>query len=301
MHFKGLDLNLLVALDVLLQEKNTTRAGERLCLSQPAVSGALARLREYFNDELLVQVGRNLILTPLAESLVEPVSDLLRQVETRIATRARFDPATATRRFTIMGSDYALTVLMPETLQRVGREASGLTFVLRQTTNTWQEELTRGAVDFVMIPERYTSDNHPKDVLFEEDFTCVVWAENALVGDALSLEQYLALGHVGVAFGNTLNPSIEQSLLQQAGHHRRLEIIASNFAMLPLLVMGTNRLATMHTRLARLAADYLPLRLLPLPIELPRMIEMLQWPAHHREEPGSIWLRKILQETASRL
>jgi DNA-binding transcriptional LysR family regulator len=299
MHFKGLDLNLLVALDVLLQEKNTTRAAERLCLSQPAVSGALARLREYFNDELLVQAGRSLVFTPLAASLVEPVREVLRRVETSIATRARFDPATSTRRFTLMGSDYVMTVLMPGVLQRAAREAPGISFALRQTNPTWQEDLTRGAVDFVMIPEKFTSDHHPKEALFVEDFTCVVWAGNTLVGETLSVAQYLALGHVGVAFEQPRNLSIEQSLLQQAGYQRRIEVIAPNFALLPLLVMGTNRVATMHTRLARLAASYLPLRLLPPPIALPPMIEMLQWPAHHRAEPGGTWLRQILKETAA--
>jgi DNA-binding transcriptional LysR family regulator len=301
MHFKGLDLNLLVALEVLLQEKNTTRAAERLNLSQPAVSGALARLREYFDDELLVQVGRSFVLTPLAASLTEPVSELLRQIETTIGARAQFTPATSARRFTVMASDYAMTVLLMEVLQRVEREAPGISFVLRQTTNTWQEELSRGAIDFVMIPDLFTSDAHPKAVLFEDDFTCVVWAENSLVGEAISLAQYLALGHAIVAFGQTLIPSIEQLYLQQAGYQRRVEIIAPSFALLPLLVLGTNRIATMHSRQARQAAQVLPLRLLPLPIALPRMIEMLQWPAHHANEPGSLWLRGILQDTAKRL
>jgi DNA-binding transcriptional LysR family regulator len=303
MHFKGLDLNLLAALDVLLHEKNTTRAGERLCLSQSAVSGALARLREYFNDELLVQVGRSFVLTPLAESLIEPVSALLRQIEATIAAKARFDPAASTRRFTIMGSDYAMIVLMTEVLRRVKREAPGVTCVLRQTTLTWQEELTRGAIDLLMIPAVFASDSHPRESLFEEEFTCVVWAENALVGKTLSPEQFLALGHVGMAFGQTLQPSIEQMLLQQAGYSRRMEVFAPSFALLPLLVVGTNRIATMHTRLAKLAATWLPLRLLPLPIPLalPHMTEVLQWPTHQTAEPGSLWLRTLMQETAARL
>ncbi len=298
MHFKGLDLNLLAALDVLLAEKNTTRAAERLNLSQPAVSGALARLREYFNDDLLVQAGRNLVLTPLAASLREPVSELLRQIETTISTKARFHPATSTRRFTIMGSDYAMTVLMMEVIKRVRHEAPGLSFVLRQTTNSWQEELRQGTLDFVLIPEMFTAEDHPKEALFDDDFTCVLWAENALVGHSISTEQYLELGHAMVAFDKNLSPSIEQLYLQQAGYNRRVEIIAPSFALLPLLVLGTNRIATMHRRHAKIVAQVLPLRLLPLPIVLPRMIEMLQWPVHHSEEPGSLWLREILRDTA---
>jgi DNA-binding transcriptional LysR family regulator len=258
--------------------KRTPRArANGLCLSQSAVSGALARLREYFNDELLVQVGRSFVLTPLAESLIEPVSALLRQIEATIAAKARFDPATSTRRFTIMGSDYAMTVLMTEVLRRVEREALGVTCVLRQTTLTWQEELTRGAIDLLMIPAVFASDRDPRESLFEEKFTCVVWAENALVGKTLSPEQYLALGHVGMAFGQTLEPSIEQMLLQQAGYSRRMEVFAPSFALLPRLVVGTNRVATMHTRLAKLAATWLPLRLLPLPYTCTCGVFPLYW------------------------
>jgi DNA-binding transcriptional LysR family regulator len=301
MHFKGLDLNLLVALDVLFIEKNTTRAGERLGLSQSAVSGALARLREYFNDDLLVQAGRTFVLTPRAESLVEPVREVLRQVETTIATQAQFLPGSSTRRFTVVGSDYAMTILMTAALQRAAHIAPGVSFALRSTTNTWQEELATGAVDLVLIPEFFASDHHPKAGLFKDDFTCVVDARNALVAEALSPEQYFAMGHVGVAFGPSLNPSIEQWLIQKHGHRRRVEVFAPNFTLLPNLVIGTNRIATMHTRLARLAAQSLPLRLLPLPIEISGMVETMQWPAHHTHEPGSLWLRNLLQETAEHL
>lgn len=301
MHFKGLDLNLLAALDVLLLEKNTTRAGERLCLSQSAVSGALARLREYFNDELLVQAGRVFVLTPLAESLVEPVRAVLQQIETTIATQARFDPATSMRQFTLMGSDYAMTVLLAKVLQRVRQIAPNITFAIRATANSWQEELSLGTVDVVLIPEFFTSDNHPKAPLFQDDFICVMDANNQAVSDTISIEQFFAMGHVGVAFGQSLNPSIEQWLIQKHGHSRRIEVIAPNFTLLPHLVIGTNRIAVMHARLASIAAQSLPLRLLPLPITLPGMVEMMQWPAHHTNEPGSQWLRQILQETAASL
>jgi DNA-binding transcriptional LysR family regulator len=301
MHFKGLDLNLLAALDVLLHERNTTRAGERLCLSQSAMSGALGRLREYFNDELLVQAGRGFVLTPLAENLIEPVGALLRQIEATITARAGFEPATSTRRFTVMASDYAMTVLMTKVLRRLEREAPAVTIALRQTTSTWQDELTRGVIDLLMIPEQFASNSHPRAALFEEEFTAVVWAENEMAGKTLTREQYLKRGHVGMAFGQTLLPSVEQMLLQQAGCQRRVEVYAPSFALLPLLVIGTQRIATMHKRLAELAAASLPLRLLPLPMALPRMTEMLQWPAHHAEEPGSLWLRTMVQQTAARL
>src|SRR5215207_203605 len=104
MRFNRLDLNLLVALDALLSEKSITRASRRLNLSQSATSGVLARLRDYFKDELLVPVGRNLILTPLAVSLVDPVRDVLLQIQRTIEIKPEFDPATATREFRLFAS-----------------------------------------------------------------------------------------------------------------------------------------------------------------------------------------------------
>jgi DNA-binding transcriptional LysR family regulator len=95
------DLNLLVTLDALLTEKNVTRAGQRMHLSQSAMSGALARLRDFFQDELLVPMGRSMVMTPLAEDLVQPVGDILLQVQATIATKPRFDPATSARHFSI--------------------------------------------------------------------------------------------------------------------------------------------------------------------------------------------------------
>src|SRR5262245_4933192 len=112
MRFNRLDLNLLVALDALLAEQNITRAAERLHLSQSAVSGALARLREHFQDELLVQVGRRMTRTPLAESLAQPVREILAQVQATVERRPGFDPSTSDRQFSIMVSDYVTTVLM---------------------------------------------------------------------------------------------------------------------------------------------------------------------------------------------
>jgi DNA-binding transcriptional LysR family regulator len=190
---------------------------------------------------------------------------------------------------------------MPEVLRRVSREAPGINFALRQTVNFWLEDLARGAIDLVLIPAIFASAQHGQASLFEEDFTCVVWAENTQVQETLSLEQYLALGHVGVAFGPTYNLSIEHSLLSQHGYRRRLEVVAPTFALLPHLLIGTNRIATMHSRLAKLAAQSLPLRLFPLPVELPPMTEVMQWPMPHTEEPGSQWLRTLLLETARQL
>src|SRR6185437_1167108 len=203
MHFRNLDLNLLVALDILLRERNITVAGKRLHLTQSAMSGALARLREYFGDELLVQVGRRMVPTPLGESLAGPVRNALLNIQETIATKTTFDPAVSKRHFKLMMSDYAATVLMSAALSRIETLAPAVRIdVLSNDVDSPAEELERGAVDFLIMPEQYLLKAHPSARLFEDEYACVGWADNPLLppSDRLSLENYLALGHVVAQF-----------------------------------------------------------------------------------------------------
>lgn len=301
MDLRGLDLNLLVVLDALLTEKNVTRAGLRVHMSQSATSGSLARLRVFFHDELLVSVGRNMVLTPLAQSLAAPVREIILQIQATVAATAEFDPTQSKRRFRVMGSDYVMTVLMTEVIQRAEREAPHITFELRQTKSSFLDELNRGEIDLVLIPDIFTAEDQPKEMLFEDQHVCVVWQENSLVGETISFEQYLQMGHVIMAFDDARNPSFDEWFLKNFGYTRRLEVIAPAFTLLPAMVVGTNRVATMHSRLAKLYAKYLPLSLIPFPMEIPKIVEMMQWHKYQDLDPGCIWLRKILQEAASKL
>lgn len=297
MHFKGLDLNLLVALDVLLRERSITRAGQHLALSQPATSGTLARLREYFNDPLLVHVGRQMMLTPLAESLAGPVGDVLRQIQATVAIKARFDPAQSDRRFSIMASDYVFTVFMPDVVQRMAREAPGVTVQLRQLSATWHDELSRGDVDFLIIPESFSQQANPHVPLFEDQFTCVAWSGNTTIGRTLSLEQYMTLGHVVITLTG-VEPSFDEWFLKGGGHVRKVEVLAPTYTLVPHLVVGTNRVATIWSRLAHISTKQLPLKVISLPTEIPAFREVLQWPLHRDADPGTIWLRELMRETA---
>jgi LysR family nod box-dependent transcriptional activator len=298
MHFKHLDLNLLVALDALLTERNITEAGRRVHLSQSAMSGSLARLREYFNDELLVQVGRKMVPTPLAESLAEPVRDILVRVKSAIAIQPGFDPSTSTRRFSLMMSDYVATVLMTRVLEIARRIAPGVEFeVLSNDVGTPWEVLERADVDFLVMPISYLPESHPREILFEDPYACVVWKENSKIGEEISQEQYLALGHVVAQFGRG-TPSIDQYFLNQLGVHRRVEVITMNFNSVLQSVVGTERIGTVQRRLANFYSKYLPLRILKPPYDLPPLAEAMQWPKCFDADPGSIWLRTVLKEAA---
>ncbi len=298
MRLNRFDLNLLVALDVLLSEKSITRAGKRLNLSQSATSGVLSRLRDSFEDELLIPVGRNLVLTPLAASLCSPVAELLLQIQSTIDIKPDFDPRTATREFRILASDYVSTVLLGELSQRIARMAPGINIDIVPTIANSNELIDRGEVDLIILPKKFMSTLHPTELLFEETYTCIVWDENTLVGDAVSLEQYMALGHVSCRFGNSAT-SFEEWFLKDSGYDRRVEVFTSNFTSLPHFVMGTNRIATMHTRLATTLAKYYPIRLIPPPLEIPKLEMCMQWNRFLDKNLSHNWLRTLLVEIAS--
>ncbi|MGG5870827.1 LysR family transcriptional regulator [Pseudomonas peli] len=296
MRFNHLDLNLLVALDVLLEEQNITRAAERLHMTQSATSGVLGRLRTYFEDELLVQVGRKMQPTPYALELVAPVREVLLTIQSSITAKPVFDPASSKRHFRMVTSDYLITVLFARVIQKIHQEAPHITFEMLGPSDNSGELLMRGEVDLMIVPERYIIEGQPSQLLFEEEHVCVVWNGNTLVGENLTLEQYMDMGHVSVGFGRSRHMSIEDWFMNQYGFNRRLEVITNDFNTLPQLIVGTQRIATMHQRLARLYAAHLPLRILPTPVKVPVMRECMLWHRTMDRDPMHRWLRERISE-----
>jgi DNA-binding transcriptional LysR family regulator len=296
------DLNLLVALDALLTERNVTRAGNRLHLSQSAMSGALARLRHHFRDELLVPGGRQMALTPVAEALAEPVRDILLRVRGTLGSKPRFDPLTTTRHISIAVSDYVAEIVMGDVLRRTHREAPLMTFELRGVGRRATEDLESGELDFLISPEGYVSPSHPTEVLFEDTYTCVAWAGNDAVGTSLTLEEYLNLGHVEVNVAGAEPPgNYDVQFLRRSNFKRRVEISVASFSLAPQLVVGTDRVATIATRLAVRCAERLPLKLIPVPIAIPPMVEMLQWHRVHEYDLANHWFRGLLRDVVNDL
>jgi DNA-binding transcriptional LysR family regulator len=294
------DLNLLVTLDALLIEKNVTRAGLRMNLSQSAMSGALARLRDFFKDELLVPMGRKMVLTPLAEDLVQPVRDVLLQIQATIATKPHFEPRTSTRHFSIAVSDYVTSVLMVDFLREMKEQSPSITFELRPVGKRAAEDLESGALDLLIAPEPYVSAVHPKEVLFQDTHTCVAWKKNSKVGATISVEQYLSMGHVIVHVGEIGSANYDERILRGLNHRRNIELVTPSFDLAPQLVIGTDRITTVATRLACKYAALLPIKLLRVPIDMPPMTEMLQWHRAHDQDPAQTWLRSQLKQSVRR-
>jgi DNA-binding transcriptional LysR family regulator len=299
MRFQKLDLNLLVVLDVLLEERSVSRAANRLNLSQSAVSGNLARLREFFDDDLLSQIGRSMVPTPLAESMAQPVRDILMQIQSTIETKPSFDPASATRTIRLHASDYVTEVLLAAAIRKARAIAPGIRVEIDFMDDMVLDRLGRGQVDFLLTPDNFTHPDHPKEKLFTDDHVIVVWESNQQVGEAISFEQYMAMGHIQVRFGMKRSPSFDQWFLERFGYSRRAEVCVPDFTTVPAMLVGTDLLATMHSRLARLYVQRLPLRILPMPIDFPVLTEMIQWHRHFQRDPALVWFRRLLQECAA--
>jgi len=302
MHFQKLDLNLLVALDALLEERSVSRAADRLNLSQSAMSSALSRLRDYFGDELLMPIGRRMEPTALALSLEPAVRDILHRVRVTVQTRPTFDPATAQRRFRIMTSDYLLEVLLAAVVRELATLGPGIQLQVLPSNELSFALFQKGDVDLIIAPEENMMADHPRSFLFEETFSCVVWSGNTLVQEPFTLQQWLAMSHVVVHFGRDQLTSFERWFESQGDTQasgRRVDIIAPSFGVVPHLIVGTQRIATMHTRHARLYEKLLPLRVLePLP-GFPTMRETMQWHRHLDTDPAIRWLVDLLQTFAA--
>ena len=302
MRLDKFDLNLLVVLDTILEERNVTRASARLHIGQSAASGALARLRDYFGDELLVPVGRQLVLTPLGQSLVEPVRDALLRVRSAISLKPGFDPTTADRRFLICASDYLTTVLITAVVRRIAEQAPHVVLDIRRPMPDWLEVFERGNIDFLVMPEPYIASlSSRKSTLFEDTHVCMVCADNSGVGSSLSFDQYMAMGHVAVHFGDERSLAFEEWFLPRFGKQRQVELSVDNFSILPLVVMGTQRIATLHRRQGEHFARHLPVRLLATPFEMPPLVEIMAWPNHLEDDPAHRWLRKTIVDCVAEL
>ena len=296
MRFRKLDLNLLVALNALLEDRSVSLAAERLHLSQSATSSALGRLRDYFQDELLVLKGRSMVLTPRAEQLVEPVRAVLDQITSTIAVAQPFDPASSDRNLSILASDYAIEVLLRPALLAFEQEAPRMTFEISPIGDDVVEELKRGRADLLITIDTAISTELPWVQLWQDDYVVVAWSGNPLVRNGVTKDLYESLGHVICRFGRTRIPSFEEWAIKSQAIQRRAEVVAPSFTAIPGFLIGSERIATMHRRLAERMARYLPLKIIEAPFEIPPIRQTAQWAPSSNTDTALMWFVGRLQQ-----
>ena len=290
MRFQRLDLNLLVALDALLSEKSVSLAAERIFLSQSATSSALGRLRDYFGDDLLVVKGRQMILTARAEELVEPVRAVLEQIRSTISIAPPFDPATSDRLIRVMASDYVTEVLLATAFNEIATVAPNMRFEIAPMADGLVEALERSTIEILITIDYAMSTDHPSQILFEDDYVVIGWAGNPAMSRPMTRELYFELGHVTARFAKSRTPAFEDWFVRRQKQQRRVEVVAPSFLSVPAMVIGSNRIATIHRRLAERLAEYLPLVVREPPLAIPPIREAIQWHLSNNNDPAIRWV-----------
>lgn len=292
MRFKRFDLNLLVTLDALLKEQSVTRAAARLNISQPAMSAALGRLRQHLNDEVLVLHGKKMVPTAHAQSMAPMVARALSDIDALITASTVFDPLSSQRRFRICASDYVTVVLLSPLLATLEQSAPGIHFDISASGPDVLPKLERGEIDLLLTPEQFTAPAHPKQLLFEETHVVVSCGKNPLLDAPLTEEIFFAQSQVAIEFDRA--QTFAEQALGELNRHRHIDVVCSSFLAVPWLLQNTRRLAIMHERLARMMSKSLPLKIAPLPFELPLMREMAQYHAARDSDGGIQWLLHCL-------
>ena len=296
MRLDNFDLNLLVAFDALLAERNVTRAARRLNVTQSAMSASLKRLREALGDPIMVQHGRSMVPTPHAAALAPEVASTIATLRSLISAGTAFDPATADRRFRIAASDYITTVLLVPLLRSLEHEAPFVRLDVTLPADATSARLANGDYDLILTPEEFAEPSHPTELLFEERHVVVACARNRQLRARITPEQFARAGHVAVMIDGH-NTFIEDAL-DGLGIARRIEVRAPSFIQVPWLLPGTCRIALMHERLARLMAPGLDLKVIEPPFPLPVMREVLQYHSSRQKDAGLSWLRAKLRQLA---
>lgn len=297
---RRIDLNLLVVFDAIYKARNLTAAGEAIGLSQPAMSHALARLREMFNDPLFVKLPRGLQPTPYADEVAPTVLEGLATVR-RSLDKAGFDPASSRRVFRFAMTDIGEWVLLPPLARTLNSVAPGISIHTSQpAVRELREGMASGEIDLALgfIPQ--LAAGFRQQVMYRSAYACVVRDGHPVIRDSITLKQYREANHVlpyssATAHGET----IEKALLSP-GVRGRIATRVTHFLAIPAILAGTDLIATIPRNLAESFGRLMRVRVLAPPVELPGFEIKLYWHERRHLEPGNRWLRGICAQLMKR-
>ena len=308
MNLRSIDLNLLTVFDAIMAEGNQSRAANRLGMSQPAMSNALARLRAALDDPLFVRTAQGMTPTPRGRALAEPIRQALDLVQTGLERSRRdneFDYRSSTRSVVIVVDDYGDTVIMPRFMNWLMQTAPGVRVRIRRDPlgAALSKKLADGSVDLAIQYFRTRDGDLQDKLLLGEEFVSMVRQDHPAIGDSLSLAQYLALPHV--VFGRLGRRGIRNSIvdreLRRLGLTRHIALQVPGFQSMPIIVQNTDFVCTLPRRMAQAYAHQLRLKTLKTPLDLPPLPLYMAWSKSMDHDPAHRWLRDSIYELCRRL
>ncbi len=297
----NLDLNLLLVLDAIHGEKSLTRAGEKLHLTQSAISHALARLRTHFDDRLFIREGNRMEPTPLCSALHESIDPALKQIVSSIEDRGKFDPGKSTRCFRLGISDYLCTLLLPQILSQVEAEAPGVSIHIAQPTYEQRTPMMQeGKLDIFLGTKRNYSPFIKGEYLFSDREICVVRNDHPQVGKAVREDELASLNFLAFSLSETGQGFLEEYLYRKGLGHR-IKLTVQQEVTIPHLVSKSNLVGTMAERLALHFSEFLPIRTAPLPLEDTSFDICQHWHSRSETDAANNWIRGVISKAASSL
>jgi LysR family nod box-dependent transcriptional activator len=307
MHFKGLDLNLLVALDALLSEKSVTRAAERVFISQPAMSASLQKLRQHLADPLLIRAGRSLELTPRARQLAGSVKDLLFRIHNLVDNEPTFDPVTARRTYRIAMTGYCVEVFGVSLMRYLNRVAPNVSCQIDELSADVLSRVYEGQLDFcitlserTMLDPGYAEDGSCEQHLFSDRFMLVGDSRNPVLDNAIRYETFCEQPYVEVRFSRDVVGLAEQAVRR---HSKRPQTKATvpTFIGAMSMVANTSMLTIVPSRLVALHGEYFGLTAVSAPLQLRDLDEMALWHPRSDADPAHRWMRSAMNEVAAQM
>ncbi|MGE8345015.1 LysR family transcriptional regulator [Pseudomonas helleri] len=294
MNLSKVDLNLFIVFDAIYTEANLTRAGQIIGITQPAVSNALARLRETFNDPLFVRTAQGMVPTPMAQNIISSVRSALALLRVSVQESRTFNPLQANKTFRISMTDLTEAVILPPLFQRLRRHAPAVvieSFLAHRRETT--SDLAAGRLDFAVDAPLNTDAQVRHIKLMEDRYVCAMRQGHPLAGKAsISLDEYLALTHIHISTRRNGLGQVDLAL-GKIGLQRKITLRSQHYLMASNVLQQTDMVMTVPERFARRHGLYF----VPLPIsELPSVETHLYWHESTEQDPANRWMREQLIE-----
>lgn len=294
MNLRKIDLNLLTVFDAVMQERNLTRAAERIGMSQPAVSDAVGRLRHVLKDDLFVRTGHGVRPTPRAQQYAGQIARILEMVTLMLVETQSFDIATSQRPFNLVLSDYGELVVLPALMRYLEeRQSQARVHVLSQHRPDHAQLLRNGTLDLVLTPEPVLHDEVISERVVTESLVCMVRRGHPLVRDKLSLEQFLELRHVILEWPDARGSLVEQRL-RALGLQRNCHMHVHSFFDMPRVVASTDMVCSIPSRMAEHFGQSHDLVAFPIPLENLDVYLSLSWYRQYQDDPANAWIRRAV-------
>ncbi|WP_036478289.1 LysR family transcriptional regulator [Myxosarcina sp. GI1] len=289
-NLRQIDLNLLIALDVLIAEASVTKAAERLNMSQSAMSYSLKRLRTILGDDILVRTSREMEVTPYARQISDRIRQILTEIQLTLLEPDEFNPATASETFRIAASDYVEATLGINLIRQLTTQAPGIRIrISNLDKETIMDALDENRIDIAINPELPLKSWHVAEKLYREEFVCVMRGDDS--ASELSVANYLERSHILVSLRDDFQGAYDKILAQQQ-QSRRVIWSTPHFMVVSLLLANSDCIALLPKRMAQQCAKNMNLSLLPPPIPIKGFTVSMVWHQRNTNNPAHQWLRQ---------